>query len=208
MGRKKRPFYRIVAIDSRKQRDSASIERLGYYHPLTDPPTVSMDAENILKWLRVGAQPSNTVLSLLKREGVWLRFRLEKQGKSEEQIHETMQEWFEAHSAKAPEPEPKKETVAAKAEDVVKDVVQEAAPEKPKEVKEEAPVIEAKAVEAKPVDAPVEEKPVEKEAKAEKEAAAPVDKEAKTDKEETAPIEADEAVKDKADDTEKEEQAG
>ncbi|MDP8228626.1 MAG: 30S ribosomal protein S16, partial [Candidatus Electryoneaceae bacterium] len=84
IGRKKRPYYRVIAVDSRRKRDGEFIDRIGYYHPLNDPPIVKIDAEKALKWLRVGAQPSETVLSLLRKEGVWHRFRMEKIGLPQE----------------------------------------------------------------------------------------------------------------------------
>ena len=64
MGRKKRPFYRIVVTDSRKRRDSGWIESIGYYDPLTDPATVKLDKERYNYWLSVGAQPSARVKKL------------------------------------------------------------------------------------------------------------------------------------------------
>lgn len=97
LGRKKRPFYRIVAVDSRRKRDGAFSDQLGYYHPLDNPPVVKIDADKALKWLRVGAEPSDTVRSLLRREGVWYRFRLEKRGLPEAQINQMMSDWFAAH---------------------------------------------------------------------------------------------------------------
>ncbi len=63
-GRKKRPFYRIVATDSRKRRDSGWIEVLGYYNPLTDPATVKIDEERLNYWLGVGAKMSERVKKL------------------------------------------------------------------------------------------------------------------------------------------------
>ncbi|MRJ01865.1 MAG: 30S ribosomal protein S16 [Epsilonproteobacteria bacterium] len=63
-GRKKRPFYRIVATDSRKRRDSGWIEVLGYYNPLTDPITVKIDEERLNYWLSVGAKMSDRVQKL------------------------------------------------------------------------------------------------------------------------------------------------
>jgi len=97
MGRKKRPYYRIVAVDSRSKRDGAFIDRLGYYHPIEDPAGLMIDGEKALEWLRNGAIPSDTVLSLLKREGIWLRFRLEKRGLPASQIETMMAEWFAKH---------------------------------------------------------------------------------------------------------------
>jgi len=64
MGRKKRPFYRIVVTDSRKRRDSGWIESIGYYNPLTDPATVKIDNERYNYWLSVGAKPSERVKKL------------------------------------------------------------------------------------------------------------------------------------------------
>ncbi|WP_300364617.1 30S ribosomal protein S16 [Hydrogenimonas sp.] len=64
MGRKKRPFYRIVVTDSRKRRDSGWIESIGYYDPMTDPKTIKLDEERYNYWLSVGAQPSERVKKL------------------------------------------------------------------------------------------------------------------------------------------------
>ncbi len=65
-GRKKRPFYRIVATDSRKRRDSGWIEVIGYYNPLTNPKTVEIDMERLNYWLSNGAQMSERVEKLKK----------------------------------------------------------------------------------------------------------------------------------------------
>ncbi len=65
MGAKKRPFYRIVVADSRAPRDGRFIEEIGYYNPTTDPKTVKIDQDKAQKWLSQGAQPSDTVKSLL-----------------------------------------------------------------------------------------------------------------------------------------------
>lgn len=70
MGAKKRPFYRIVAADSRSPRDGRFIEIIGYYNPLTNPIELKIDEEKALKWLNDGAQPSETVRSLLKSKGL------------------------------------------------------------------------------------------------------------------------------------------
>jgi small subunit ribosomal protein S16 len=81
MGSKKRPFYRIVAADSRVQRDGRIIEQVGTYNPITDPAEVKIDEEVALKWLRTGAQPSDTVKNLLSQHGIMTKFHNEKQGK-------------------------------------------------------------------------------------------------------------------------------
>jgi small subunit ribosomal protein S16 len=61
MGRKKRPFYRIVVTDSRKRRDGGWIESIGYYNPLTEPETIKVDEERLNYWMSVGAKLSDRV---------------------------------------------------------------------------------------------------------------------------------------------------
>ena len=68
-GAKKQPSYRVVVADARAARDGSFVELLGHYNPLTDPPTVVIDEEKALKWLRQGAQPSEAVGRMLKKLG-------------------------------------------------------------------------------------------------------------------------------------------
>jgi small subunit ribosomal protein S16 len=70
LGAKKAPFYRVVVADSRAPRDGKFIEEIGYYNPITEPAEIKIDAEKAKKWLSTGAQPSDTVKSLLKRSGI------------------------------------------------------------------------------------------------------------------------------------------
>ncbi len=70
MGAKKAPFYRIVVADSRYPRDGRFIEEIGYYNPVSDPVQVKIDVEKAKKWLGTGAQPTDTVKALLKKNGV------------------------------------------------------------------------------------------------------------------------------------------
>lgn len=70
VGRRKRPSYRIVVVDSRAPRDGAYIESLGHYDPLTEPATIKIDAEKALSWLQRGAQPSETTAKLMARMGI------------------------------------------------------------------------------------------------------------------------------------------
>jgi small subunit ribosomal protein S16 len=70
VGRRKKPSYRVVVADSRAPRDGAFIEVIGHYDPLTDPATIVIHEEKALKWLRQGAQPTETVAGLLKRQGI------------------------------------------------------------------------------------------------------------------------------------------
>ena len=67
MGKKKNPFYRVVVADERTRRDGAPIEEIGYYNPMTNPADIKIDAEKANKWLANGAQPTETVRSLLKK---------------------------------------------------------------------------------------------------------------------------------------------
>ena len=70
MGAKKAPFYRIVVADSRSPRDGRCIEEIGTYNPLTEPATITIDAEKAQTWIKNGAQPTDTVRGLLKNAGV------------------------------------------------------------------------------------------------------------------------------------------
>lgn len=67
MGSKKKPFYRIVALNSATRRDGRALEYLGYYNPMTSPAEVSLDMDKIKSWMDKGAKPTDTVLSLLKK---------------------------------------------------------------------------------------------------------------------------------------------
>ena len=70
MGAKKAPYYRIVVADSRSPRDGRCIEEIGTYDPLTNPATITIDAEKAQTWIKNGAQPTDTVRGLLKNAGV------------------------------------------------------------------------------------------------------------------------------------------
>ena len=70
MGAKKAPFYRVVVADERSPRDGKFIDEIGYYNPLTDPAEVKFDEAKAEKWLKDGAQPTQTVKSLLKKSGI------------------------------------------------------------------------------------------------------------------------------------------
>jgi len=70
MGAKRAPFYRIVVADSRYPRDGRFIEEIGYYNPMTEPATVKVDGDKAKDWIAKGAQPTDTVKVLLKKNGV------------------------------------------------------------------------------------------------------------------------------------------
>ena len=70
MGSKKAPFYRLVVADSRYPRDGRFIEEVGTYNPLKNPSEIKIDGEKVQKWIATGAQPTDSVKSLLKRSGI------------------------------------------------------------------------------------------------------------------------------------------
>ena len=81
MGSKQKPFYRIVAADSRFPRDGRFIETVGTYNPVAKPAEIKIDKEVVIKWLNNGAQPTDTVKALLKNEGILKEFASSKKGK-------------------------------------------------------------------------------------------------------------------------------
>ena len=103
VGAKKQPSYRIVVADARSPRDGRFIETIGIYNPRTEPETVKVEEERALYWLGVGAQPSEPVARLLKKQGTLARFERLKQG---EPLETLLAEADEAAQA-APEISPK-----------------------------------------------------------------------------------------------------
>ena len=82
MGKKKQPTYRIVAADGRSPRDGRFIEIVGTYEPRSDPSVIKIDNARALKWLQVGAQPTETVEKLLKISGAWEEYAASKPAKA------------------------------------------------------------------------------------------------------------------------------
>src|SRR5213592_59871 len=77
-GKKKEPHYRVVVADQRSPRDGKFIEIIGKYHPLEDPSVIDIDEDRALDWLRKGAQPSEAVANLLRKVGIWEKFKTER----------------------------------------------------------------------------------------------------------------------------------
>ena len=176
IGRRNRPFYRIIIIDSRKRRDGSAIEQVGWYNPIESnkEKNYALKEDKILEWLKLGAQVTDPVNKLMKRSGLSYRWHLMKQGLSEKEIDKAVEEWknerdkviqdrIKANEAKKEKVKAEKaaakvadETPAeeAPAEEVAVEVVEEAPAE-------EAPVEEAPAEEAPIEEAPAEEAPVE-----------------------------------------------
>jgi small subunit ribosomal protein S16 len=100
-GRGKRPFYHIVASDSRARRDGKYIERIGEYNPLTSPATISVDVEKAVEWLMKGAEPTDTVHAILKYKGAMYKKHLlrgvAKGALTQEAADKTFAEWIDAH---------------------------------------------------------------------------------------------------------------
>lgn len=99
-GRKKKPYYHIVAADVRAKRDGRIIEDLGRYDPVNATTKVTINTERVIHWLKTGAQPTDTVRSILKKEGILYRIHLMGWGKSEEEINATLDAWKTAKGDK------------------------------------------------------------------------------------------------------------
>lgn len=193
-GRKKRPYYHLVAADNRARRDGRIIEDLGRYNPVTQPTVAFMNTERVIYWLKTGAQPTDTVRDILKKEGIYYRLHLIGWGKTEEEINTTIDAW-KAERAAGKGTEKTRADVrkaALKAEEVtVKKSEAAAAEAKAKADAEaakkaaEAPVAEVEAEEVAEdvaAEAPVDEAPATEDVVAEAAAAEMVD--------EGAPVEA------------------
>ena len=93
IGRRNRPFYRLIVIDSRKKRDGAAIEQIGWYNPIDPNNTYEVNDARILHWLGEGAIPSNAVKKIMKREGLALRWHLMQEGVDEKEIDKEIKKW-------------------------------------------------------------------------------------------------------------------
>ena len=90
IGRRNRPFYRMVLIDSRKKRDGAAIEQLGWYNPISDEKDCELKSERIIHWLNKGAQPSKAAKKLIKNKGISFEWHLMKSGADEKEIQKQL----------------------------------------------------------------------------------------------------------------------
>lgn len=193
-GRKGYAYYHIVVADSRAPRDGRIIEKIGSYNPNTNPATIDLEFEKALKWLGNGAQPTDTVRSILSNEGVLLKKHLlegvKKGAFDEAEAEKRFNKWIEEKEAKASD---KKESLAKKEEQDFKakieaeakvnaeraaklakrnaELAAEAAEATKEEVAEEEPATEEPVAEEPAAEEPVAEAPAE-EAKPEAEAEA------------------------------------
>jgi small subunit ribosomal protein S16 len=170
MGKKKQPFYRIIAIDSRSRRDGKYIDNIGYYNPLTHPAEIVVNEEKVFQWLKNGAIPSDTVKSLFSKKGIMVKWHLMKEGHDQEKIAEEFKKWEVLQlerekrlEAKQAQVEREKEEKKSTKEESVAEVKPESVPEAA-ELKAEEPIAE---VEAKQpvVEVEVKQPVVEAEAK-------------------------------------------
>ena len=93
IGRRNRPFYRMVVMDSRSRRDGAAIEELGWYNPIDVEHSFSLNEERILHWLKDGAQTTDAAHKLLRRAGIAHKWHLLNQGLDDSQLEKEMQKW-------------------------------------------------------------------------------------------------------------------
>ena len=93
IGRRNRPFYRMVAMDSRNRRDGAAIEELGLYNPIDSNHSYDLKNERILHWLGEGAQPTDAAKNLLRRAGLSHRWHLMQQGMDGSDLEKEMKKW-------------------------------------------------------------------------------------------------------------------
>lgn len=188
LGKIHQPMYRIVVADSRTARNGRAIEEIGIYQPKEDPSIIRINAERVAYWLGVGAQATEPVVALLKLTGDWQKFKGEKDttskvriappkadhfAKYEKALKENMAEREEEEKNPRPKPVVAAKVEEPKAEEVVAEVKEEAAPVAEEVKVEEAVAEEVKAEEpvAEVVETPAEEVPAE----------APVAEEAKSE---------------------------
>lgn len=92
-GKKKYPIYKIVVADIRSPRDGRFIETVGQYNPNVNPVVLTVKEERVFHWLRKGAQPTDTVRSLLQRKGLWLRWTLMRRGVDDAKTQSIVERW-------------------------------------------------------------------------------------------------------------------
>ena len=161
-----------MVADSRAPRDGRVIERIGRYDNVSENKKLTYDEERVIHWLKIGAQPSDTVRNILKKEGILYKMHLMRWGKSEEEIEAALQEWREARESKAGETdtsrrERQKALLKAEEEKFRKQAEEKAAAEakeaEEKKAAEEKAKAEAEAAAAEEVEVEAEEPAAEEE---------------------------------------------
>ena len=149
LGRRKRPFYRLVAIDSKVRREGTEVERLGWYDPLNKDNHFSLNEDRIKHWLGIGAKASHAAKGLFKKAGLSYKWHLEKNGASEEEVAKLLEKWQNRKSLK---------TERSKEIPVIEEPVEEVETEEEVEVAAESGDVDESPVETESVEEPVEEK--------------------------------------------------
>jgi small subunit ribosomal protein S16 len=189
---KKRPFYHIVVADSRAPRDGRVVERLGRFDNVSENQQLVLDEDRVIYWLGVGAKPSETVRSLLKKEGILYKMHLLRWGWEDEKIEAALKEWRDAKEAKGLEKvqsrkDQQKELLSAEEKAYQSHLEEKAAAAakkmaEEKKAKEEAEAAEVEVASEEVAEAPTEE-PVAEEVAAEE---APAEEDAEAPAEEVA----------------------
>ena len=112
MGKKKQPIYKVVAADARSPRDGKFLEAVGIYNPLTKPHTIDLKEDRVNYWLDNGAQPTDTVKSLLSQKGINLKRDIAKRKLSDEKAEALLKSWQAAKEAAAQKKTVKKQKKA------------------------------------------------------------------------------------------------
>ena len=179
-GKKGKPYYWIVAADSRSKRDGKYLEKLGFYNPNTNPATIEIDMEKSIEWLKNGAQPTKTARNILSYKGIMLKHHLlggvAKGAFTEEEAEKRFNAWLEEKTKKV---EDKKEKLSKEDEDrkakalenekLANEARIKAQNEAPAPAEGETPAEEKPAAEEAPAEeAPAEEAPTEDDKKDDK----------------------------------------
>ena len=162
-GKKGKPFYWIVAADSRSKRDGKYLEKLGTYNPNTNPASIEIDVDGSVKWLQKGAQPTKTARNILSYKGIMLKYHLlggvAKGAFDEEEAEKRFNAWLEEKAKRIDKKksELQKLKEEKKAQDLENERIANEARIKAKEEALAAPAEEAPAEEAPAEEAPAEE---------------------------------------------------
>lgn len=101
IGKKKQPIYKIVAADSRAARTGKFLDTIGSYNPRTEPMTIEVNEDRLFIWLKRGAQPTDTLRSLLQRKGLWLKWDLIRKKADDATVAAAMEKWQMLQAEKA-----------------------------------------------------------------------------------------------------------
>jgi small subunit ribosomal protein S16 len=151
-GRKGKPFYWIVATDSREKRDGKFLEKLGIYNPTTQPAIIELDVDNAVKWLRNGAQPTDTAKRILSYKGALLKKHLlagvDKGALTEEEANKKFDAWLEEKNASIESASEKTQKVKEEAKQKALDAEREVNAKREAEAKAAEEAAKAEAEEA------------------------------------------------------------